>query len=233
MSFHTRKSGQAALTGALLLSTALFLPGARAQTPPPPPAAPADAPAMTPAETTPATTPAEAAPEAAPEASTPADDSSKKDNRFRIGPTIGFFLPSDSKTRDRFGSSWFALGLGIGPVSGVTSKGTVGFDINLLYQQHDGNHALIVPIGVGYRVALTKDTTAKSIPYAGITADYYIVNFKSNPENINGTYGAGGGSALLGINFGNTANVEARYQFASKTRGFDFSGLNLTAGYRF
>lgn len=161
------------------------------------------------------------------------DNSQKPSHRFRIGPTVGLFLPTDGKTRDRFGSDWFSVGIGIGPVSGVTSSGQVGFDFNLLYQQNHGNHALVVPLGIGYRVALTKDTTAKTVPYAGITADWYLINIKSDPDNISGTYGAGGGSLSLGVNFASNANLEARYQFASKVKGFDFSGLNLTAGYRF
>lgn len=244
----TRRLHTTTLTGALMLTTALLLPGAYAQTATPP--ADTTAPtATTPSDTTPApptimappeNTPPPAPPSvdtaspvAAPPPAPPPPDENPKKSRFRIGPTIGFFLPSDSKTQDRFGSSWFSIGLGLGPVAGITNKGAIGFDVNLLYQQHNGNHALIVPLGVGYRVALTSDTAAKTVPYAGVTADYYIINFKSNPENINGTYGAGGGSAILGLNFGDTANVEARYQFASKVRGFDFSGLNLTAGYRF
>ena len=206
----------ATLTGALLLTSALLLPGAHAQMAPPPPAPPTDPTPAPPAAppivtsapdpTTPATPapPVATTPTAAPPAppTPPSDDDHK--SRFRIGPTIGFFLPSDSKTRDRFGSSWFSLGLGLGPVSGVTNRGAIGFDINLLYQKHDDNHALIVPIGVGYRVALVNTTNAdgtkvKTVPYAGLTADYYLVNFKSNPENVNGTFGAGGGSAILGV----------------------------------
>ena len=236
----------ATLTGTLL-TTVLLLTGAHAQMAPAPPAPPADTtpapPAAPPTITAPpdtsttppaATTPAAPAPPASP----PSSGEDHPRSRFRIGPTIGFFLPTASKTRDRFSSDWFSLGLGLGPVSGVTNRGGIGFDINLLYQKHDGNRALIVPLGVGYRIALVNTTNAdgtkvKTVPYAGVTADYYLINFKSIPENINGTYGAGGGSALIGVNFSDSANIEARYQFTSKARDFDFSGLNLTAGYRF
>jgi hypothetical protein len=216
------------LTGALLLTgTALLLPSAHAQATPDP--APAPPP---PATDTPPTVSAQTA------TTTPAPTEDHHSNRFRFGPTIGLFLPTQSKTRDRFGSSWFSIGLGLGPVSGVSNKGDIGFDINLLYQKRNDNHALLVPIGVGYRIALVNTTNAdgtkvKTVPYAGITADYYLVNMKSVPENANGTYSAGGGSLMLGVNFGDSANLEARYQFTSKVHDLDFSGLNLTAGYRF
>lgn len=215
MSHLKRKSANAALIAALLIATGICATSALAQDAPPPPA------------------PSDSVAPAPPAREETVDNGSKVSHRFRIGPTVGLFLPTDGKTRDRFGSDWFSIGLGIGPVSGVTDKGQVGFDFNLLYQSRGGNHALVVPLGVGYRVALTKDTTAKTVPYAGVTADYYIINVKSDQDNVNGTYGAGGGSLVLGANFGNSANLEARYQFASKVKGFDFSGLNLTAGYRF
>jgi hypothetical protein len=231
------------LTGALLLTgTALLLPSALAQTTPdptpapPPPTIPAPPEAPAPPAPPTGTTTAPTTPPAA--TTTTAPDEDHHSSRFRIGPTIGLFIPTDSKTRDRFGSSWFSIGLGLGPVSGVSNKGDIGFDINLLYQKRDDNHALLVPIGVGYRIALVNTTNAdgtkvKTVPYAGVTADYYLINMKSVQENANGTYGAGGGSLILGVNFGDSANLEARYQFTSKVHDLDFSGLNLTAGYRF
>ena len=42
-----------------------------------------------------------------------------------------------------------------------------------------------------------------------------------------------GGSAFVGVNFGDSAYLEARYYELSHANGFDLSGLNLEAGYRF
>jgi hypothetical protein len=164
---------------------------------------------------------------------TSTEPSSGNSHRFRLGPTVGVYLPTDSKTRNRFGSDWLSIGLGFGPISSITTKGQLGFDLNLQYQQHSGNHILMIPLGIGYRVALTNTPGARTVPYVGVTGDAYIIDLKSNPDNVSGTHVTGGGSALIGINFGDSANIEARYQFVSKTSGFDFSGLNLTAGYRF
>lgn len=247
---QTRTKTRAALTGALTLAAAWLLPGAYAQ----------DAPATPPATTAPGgTTPAPTAtdpgaPTTAPDASTgtvdvpavtvPApppisstsgEDSDKpKSRRFRFGPEVGVYLPTNSKTRDRFGSTWLSVGLGLGPITGVSRKGQLGFDLSLQYQQHDDNRVFLLPVGLGYRVALSQNPEAKNVPYAGVTADVYIADVRSVPDNVHsGIHEAGGGSVLVGVNFGQSGNLEARYQLVSHLQSFDFSGLSLRAGYRF
>ena len=79
------------------------------------------------------------------------------------------FLPSSSKTRDRFGYSWLSIGLGLGAINPVSTKGNLALDLNLLYHGRDGNHAFFAPLGVGYRVALAPGTS--TVPYAGLSAD--------------------------------------------------------------
>lgn len=199
-----------------------------------PPAATAPAPEavppMTPAapETNPVvTTTVTPTPEQEPE-------SKNSRSRFRIGPSVGVYLPTDSKTRDRFGSSWVSLGLGFGPFDVIKAQGQLGFDLNLQYQKHDDNHVFLLPVGLGYRIALTKDAEARAIPYAGVTGDLVFADVRSVADNVHSGFREGAGaSALLGINFGTNTNIEARYQFISRIKSFDFSGLSLTAGYRF
>jgi hypothetical protein len=233
---HSR-SRTTALSSALMLATALLLPGAHAQTMPDATPPVTDAPpAATAPDTTPPTVTAPAMPDtttAAPATPSATPDQSSSKSKFRIGPTVGVYIPTDGKTRNRFGSDWLSLGLGFGPITAITTKGQLGFDLNLQYQQHSGNHILLIPLGIGYRVALTDTPGAKTVPYVGVTADAYVIDLKSNQDNVSGTHVTGGGAALIGVNFGDSANIEARYQFVSSSQGFDLSGLNLTAGYRF
>lgn len=164
----------------------------------------------------------------------PEPASKNSGSRFRIGPSVGVYLPTDSKTRDRFGSSWISLGLGFGPFDVIKAQGQLGFDLNLQYQKHDDNHVFLLPVGLGYRIALTKDAEARAIPYAGVTGDLVFADVRSVADDVHSGFRTGAGaSALIGINFGTNTNLEARYQFISRIKSFDFSGLSLTAGYRF
>ncbi len=226
----------AALAAALAAVTGIH--AAQAQTPdtttsvPPAGAAPAPdtAPPMTPM--TPATNPdvtTTVTPTPDPE-----PEQKKSASRFRIGPSVGVYLPTNSKTRDRFGSSWVSLGLGFGPFDVIKAQGQLGFDLNLQYQKHNDNHVFLLPVGLGYRIALTKDTEARAIPYAGITGDLVFADVRSVADNVHSGFRTGAGaSALIGVNIGTNTNLEARYQFISRIKSFDFSGLSLTAGYRF
>ncbi|MDQ2686358.1 MAG: hypothetical protein M3Y28_00660 [Armatimonadota bacterium] len=225
------KQANALLTGALTLAAAwLLLPGASAQdatatpdtTATTPNTSAVDAPAVT----------APLTPQIA--ATSDSDSDQRQSNRFHLGPEVGVYLPTNSRTRDRFGDAWLSVGLGLGSIHGVSSKGQLGFDLSLNYQQHNDNRVFLMPLGIGYRVALTQDPEAKSIPYAGVTGDVYLADVRSVPDNVHsGLRAGGGGSVLLGVNFGQTGNLEARYQFVSKIQTFDFSGLSLRAGYRF
>lgn len=229
----------ALLTGALTLTAAWLLPGAYAQDATDTPDTTATAPAAPDATAAPdnsaVNTPAVTAPMTPQISSTSDTDADQhKSNRFHLGPEVGVYLPTNSRTRDRFGDAWLSVGLGLGSIHGVSSKGQLGFDLSLNYQQHNDNRVFLMPLGIGYRVALTQDPNAKSIPYAGVTGDVYLADVRAVPDNVHsGIHAGGGGSVLLGVNFGETGNLEARYQFVSAIQTFDFSGLSLRAGYRF
>ena len=214
---------KATLLGGALILTAFALPAARAQTATPDAGTP---PAATnpPANATPAT------PVPAPD--NPGDQGSSHKNRFRFGPAVGVFLPTDGKTRDRFGSSWLSIGLGLGSINPVSTKGNLALDLNLLYHGRDGNHAFFAPLGVGYRVAVSP--SGSLTPYVGISGDVNFTSITSNPDNIHNKFQVGvGASEFVGVNFGDSAFLEARYYEFSRVSGFDLSGLSLAAGYRF
>jgi len=213
----TASTTQRLLAGGALLLTfaALDTAAARAQ-------APAD---TTPAATTPTdTTPSDP--------NAPAPASPKKRSRFRIGPEVGVYLPTSAKARDQFGSTWLTLGLGLGNIGRITPQGQTTFDLQLLYQTRNGNHAFLAPVGIGYRVAVSQSGT--NTVYVGATADLLLADLRSGDYDVHSGLRTGfGGSALAGINFGDSGYLEARYLAATHIKGFDLSGLNVTAGYRF
>jgi len=206
------------------LALALTMPAAYAQgadTPPAPPAATAPADTAPPAGTTPAPAP-----------QAPPMEQPKKKPRFRIGPELGVYLPTSSKARSQFGSAWVTLGLGLGSIGQVTAKGQTSLDLQILYQTKGDNHIFLAPLGVGYRTAINQ--SGPQTTYVGITGDIYLADLRSGDYNVHSGLRTGaGGSVLLGENFGDTGFLEARYLYVSGIKGFDLSGLNLTAGYRF
>lgn len=158
--------------------------------------------------------------------------------RFRIGPELGVFLPTSSKVRDRFGDAWFTFGLGLGPVERLVKPDLFEFDFGLSYRRNDDNHVLLIPVGVKYIHALSATNgelgQAQTTPYVGAAADLYLADVRSQPDNVKSGLTTGvGASVLAGVAFSGSAHVEARYQFVSNIRGFDFSGFSLTLGYRF
>lgn len=173
-------------------------------------------------------------PSSAPNEQTPAPEEQNpppRRSRFRIGPQVGVYLPTDSRTRDRFGDSWVSFGIGIGPIRPAEIGGRVGVDLNILYKSRGDNRALLIPFGLSYRRALSEGAAS---PYAGASVNAVFANVRSVPDNVPSGFRTGfGGSVFLGTTLRENAFVEARYLAVSRIRSFDLSGLNLTAGYRF
>lgn len=156
----------------------------------------------------------------------------RKRTRFRVGPEVGVYLPTSNKTRNQFGSTWYTLGLGLGNINTITTKGQTTFDLQILYQKKGDNHAFLAPVGIGYRQAFSAN--GPNVAYYGVTGDLYLADLRSGDYGVHSGLRTGvGGSALLGVNFGDSGYLEARYLFVSKIKSFDLSGLDLTAGYRF
>ena len=208
----------------LLMGTALALmlamPAAMAQTPA----------GAAPVNPTPSTAPQNTAPEStAPDAPEPV---SKKSNRFRIGPEVGVYFLTSSKARSQFGNSAISLGLGLGSIAQASTQGRLALDLQVQYQTRNGNHLFLAPLGVAYRKALNEGVS--NVAYVGITADLDFVDIRSGDYDVHsGVRTAFGASPLVGVSFGDSGFLEARYLYVSRVKGFDLSGLNISAGYRF
>ncbi len=226
------------------LALMLAMPGAMAQAPdatPTPPAtvtpaptdttppttpAPVDAPPMNP---TPSTAPQTTVPETT---APPAPEPAKRSNRFRIGPEIGVYFLTSNKARSQFGNSAISLGLGLGSIAQASTRGRVALDLQVQYQTRSGNHMFLAPLGIAYRKALNQG--GPNVAYVGATADLDFVDIRSADYNVHsGVRTAFGASPLIGVSFGDSGFLEARYLYVSRIKGFDLSGLNLSAGFRF
>ncbi len=210
------------------LALMLAMPAALAQTPDTPPATTATAPTDTaPVNPTPSTAPQTTAPEPP-----PAPEPQKKRNRFRIGPEIGVYFLTSSKARSQFGNSAISLGLGLGSIAQASTRGRLALDLQVQYQTRSGNHMFLAPLGIAYRRALNQG--GPNVAYVGATVDLDFVDIRSGDYNVHsGVRTAFGASPLIGVSFGDSGFLEARYLYVSRIKGFDLSGLNLSAGYRF
>ena len=151
--------------------------------------------------------------------------------RFRIGPEAGVFLPSAGKTRDRFGDAWTSIGIGLGGIPRADEEPRLGIDLRVIATRRGDNRALFVPIGLAYRQPFA--TGRQTIPYAGGSVNVFLARLRSPADGVDsGTRTGTGGSVFVGTTLGETSYLEARYLFASKIRGFDLSGLYVTAGFR-
>lgn len=193
------------------------------------------------AQTSSDTPPANPVPSTAPETTAPAstapettapDPAEKKKSRFRIGPEVGVFFLTSGKARSQFGSSSVSIGLGLGSIAQASTKGRLALDLQVQYQTRHGNHLFLAPLGIGYRKALNEG--GPNVAYIGATADLDFVDIRSGDYNVHsGVRTAFGASPLAGISFGDSGFLEARYLYVSRVKGFDLSGLNISAGYRF
>ncbi len=158
--------------------------------------------------------------------------------QFSIGPEVGLFLPTDSKTRNRFGDSWFSIGIGIGDIIPPRRGGDLSLDLNVISQAGDNRHAYLIPVGVQYRQALNRSQSVNSassvVPYIGVSADVVFADVRSPIDDAHsGLRTTGGGSVFIGTSLTSRAFVEARYLAVGSTEHFNLSGFDLSAGFRF
>ena len=218
---------------ALLCAAPLAAP-VRAQTPepgqpaPPPsePGQPAPPPTAEPGQPVP--------PPENPQPAPPKDEPQPRRSTF--GPEIGFYLPTDSKTRDAFGKTWVNYGFGFRPIALASRKGLLGFDLNIISTSGRGRRALLIPVNIIYKRALGGGSTPGIgvTPYAGVATGLLIADLRSDNYGVSSGFRGGyGGTFLLGVTYNTQFFVEARYQVFSKIKGYNLSGLNLSTGFRF
>ena len=210
-----------------------------------------------------------------PPAQTPPNPTPPKPKiRIDVGPNIGVYIPTSSKTRSQFGSTWWDYGVGFG-LNRVRTAGGFRPDLHILSQAADGNRFFIGLVGVEYRKALlfgmrrpqtpsgkngdgnaqpqggsgkpgdgngappenpvpAKPKLPYLLPYFGFSADLAVGDLRDVGDDVHSGVRTGfSGTAFLGVNIGRGFYFETRYREVTQFKGFDLSGLNFTAGYRF
>jgi hypothetical protein len=162
---------------------------------------------------------------------TAAEDASSK--RLRFGPQVGLYLPTNGRTRNRLGSSWSNIGFGIGDISDIHRNRRLALDISFISNSNGEAKVFLAPIGLAYSIGLGNQGRSTAA-YTGISANLVIASLRSDADNLpSRTSVTGGASVFLGNRFSESGYLEARYNAIGKIRGFDLSGINLTAGLRF
>ena len=237
-----RRSGSSLLsaTFATVLLTAFVatLPcAAHAQETPAQPAPGDPTPPVTPTPDPTATPAAAAAPatQTTPATTTPTTDtapSKPAHHRLVFGPEIGVYFPTSSKTQSAFGDAWYNFGLGLGAIQQTRSGGRFQLDFSYITQARNDKRVDIAPIGVSYRYGIGHSTTTG--PYVGVSADEFLTQIRNDSAHIvSRIRGTGGGSVFIGTTFSERGYVQARYYELGSIRGYDFSGMNISTGYRF
>lgn len=218
---------------ALLATLALPVLAAPAWAQTPEPGQPAPPPPSEPAQ--PAPPPSDQpAPPPDPQPAPPQQEQPRRRSAF--GPQVGFYFPTDARTRDAFGSTWVNYGFGFRPISLVSRKGTLGFDLNIVSTTGRGRRALLIPANIIYKRAIGGGDTPGIgfTPYAGVATGLLIADLRSDNFGVSSGFRGGyGGTFLLGFTYNSQFFVEGRYQVYSKIKGFDVSGIGIATGLRF
>ena len=151
----------------------------------------------------------------------------------QYGADAGVYLPTSSTVKNLLGSTWYSISPAFGAIGYDTNKGSVGIDLSVLFNSHDGNHVLLAPVGLKYTQGIGSpgDTI---YPYFSVAGDAAIVSVDIPNSTIsNSTTVVPSGEALLGLSFGDRAFLEAGYRAVGSTKGLSFSGGEANVGIRF
>lgn len=180
-----------------------------------------------------------------------------KPHREPLGLDLGIYLPAAAKTKALFGDKWTSFGPGIGSVAGPTHGG-FRTDFDVLMASRNGNRAMIIPIGVEYRLPIfggiipipsgppsgveappsemqgKPPIWALVSPYLSFGASAYATQLKVDSLGIASKWrGSSGFTGAVGLSVGERAFAELRYRTASKVHGLDIAGGQLRLGLRF
>lgn len=158
---------------------------------------------------------------------------------FLLSPTVSWYLPTDGKTKDTFGSTWSGFGASLNmealgwkkpgwEVGSLTLRPFVGY----YRADHRDNDAHIVPLGI--ETLWTRPESGKFQPYAGLGLFVSPIKFEDRDAGVKtGWKAAAGGRVVLGADINKWLNVQAAYHLMSEVEGYDFSGFSIAAKITF
>lgn len=158
-----------------------------------------------------------------------------EDKPFILSPTVGWYFPTSSKTREAFGDSWGGIGVTLNMEAFNWSPGVGNFSIapyfGLYYTDHNDNDAYVIPVGLEARWNLTESGILK--PYVGLGAAVYGVKFEDRDAGVDtGWRGAWGGRVMVGADITKWFNVQAAYNLVSDVKDYDLSGFSIQGKFK-
>ena len=155
-----------------------------------------------------------------------------KDRRIGIGPDVSVYLPLSAKARDRFGGSWFSIGIGFSKLRDRPNQSELQPWFNFIYEKSGTSHACLIPLGAEYRHNFA--SSGAITPFAGAGLAYYLTDLRSDGDNVHsGFRSAVGVEAVGGAYFGKAVYAQGRIHVVTPVKGFNLSGFEISAGVRF
>ena len=153
------------------------------------------------------------------------------ENRPRFGLKVGQYRYASSQTRNTFDGNSLSISPDYSRAVTPDKRGRLRFDFGFNSSSDGDNRLIFVPVGVGYRATTGEGST---LPFYGGSLNVAPTYLKVPDQNKDGKLSfAVGGSAFAGVQFNQKFTIEARYFLFSKVRGYNLSGLELSAGVRF
>jgi hypothetical protein len=166
---------------------------------------------------------------------TPAGAAEGEKKPFFLSPAVSGYFPTDSKTRDAFGSAWWGIGVTLNTEALFGGFDSAGLSFapyfGLYHGDKEDNDAWVIPLGIQARWTLSAQGSVK--PYAGIGVAGYGIKFDDRPAGVDtGWRGAFGGRFMLGMDITRWFNVEAAYNIVSEVKDYDLSGFSIRGKFR-
>jgi hypothetical protein len=173
-----------------------------------------------------------------------AQPANAQQGRPLIGANIGAYFPTNGKTREVFGNQFLNYGFALGRVQRPGVRGRTAIDFAVitngnLFRDSD-RRAIIIPVGLTYLAPLRELSSSdysqrySFLPYYGVSGNVFGTFIRSDVDGVqNGLRMSYGGSAFIGAALGNNFFTQVRYYLMTEVRGFELSGWNISAGFRF
>ncbi len=160
----------------------------------------------------------------------------KENRRHWWGLDVGAFFPTDGDIRDRFGGSMLRIGLR--PFDPKSGNWRFVTDVTILSGRRGDNRLLAVPLTFGFLKSFgNEDDETRTFVMIGagpVYYDYAIERLTNGGTTVTRIKERTFGTAAhvdAGIVFGNRFSITGRYDWMSRSRGFDFSGFSLTFSF--
>lgn len=148
---------------------------------------------------------------------------------LRIGPKASVFYPSDKKTRNAFGGTWYGFGLGPVGTTGPREKSRLDSDLRIMSRDSRGNRFFMLSPSVGPMVTLGDPNQRGFVPYAAVRVGpaYFDYAVGSGNARIKKKRLGFNLNAEVGATLSDSGRLSLRYDTMSRFDGFKFDGLSL------